>query len=70
MSKNLYLQDVTGRIQSAVGSEEALSDEQVVLSGRGLSAASAVMWGMRKRLLGGGGQGPGAEGDSMVLWEL
>ena len=40
------------RIQSAVASEEALSDEQVVLSGRVLSIVNAVMRRMRKRLLG------------------
>lgn len=58
------------RIQSAVASEEALSDEQVVLSGRVLSTVNAVMWRMRKRLLGEGGQGPGAGGDSTELGEL
>ena len=41
------------RIQSAVGSEEALSDEQVVLSGRVPRTVNAVMCRMRKSLLGG-----------------
>lgn len=44
------------RIQSAVGSEEALSNEQVVLSGRVPRTVNAMMCRMRKRLLGGEGK--------------